>query len=165
MSGLLRKIKGDKVIWLVVIFLSIFSLLAVYSSTGSLAYKYQSGNTEYYMIKHFLILLFGFAIIYFTHRIKYTNYSRIFQIALYIAIPLLLLTLIIGLSIHEAPRYIKLPFNLSFQTSDFAKLTFEFGGHEIRDLDKSFYDASYEHWEKNRHFEIDILEKVKEELS
>ena len=123
MSGLLRKIKGDKVIWLVVIFLSIFSLLAVYSSTGSLAYKYQSGNTEYYMIKHFLILLFGFAIIYFTHRIKYTNYSRIFQIALYIAIPLLLLTLIIGLSIHEAPRYIKLPFNLSFQTSDFAKLT------------------------------------------
>ena len=47
----------------------------------------------------------------------------------------------------------------------YANLSFEFGGHEIRDLDKSFYDASYEHWEKNRHFEIDILEKVKEELA
>jgi len=47
----------------------------------------------------------------------------------------------------------------------YANLSFEFGGHEIRDLDKSFYDAGYEHWEKNRHFEIDILEKVKEDLA
>ncbi len=123
MSGLLKNIKGDKVIWVVVIFLSVFSLLTVYSSTGTLSYKYQSGNTEYYMIKHFLILLFGFALMYFAHRLKYTNYSRIFQIALYIAIPLLILTLIIGLSLHEAKRYLPLPFNLSFQTSDLAKLT------------------------------------------
>ena len=123
MSGLLKSIKGDKVIWVVVIFLSVFSLLTVYSSTGTLSYKYQSGNTEYYMIKHFLILLFGFALMYFAHRLKYTNYSRIFQIALYIAIPLLILTLIIGLSLHEAKRYLPLPFNLSFQTSDLAKLT------------------------------------------
>lgn len=123
MSGFLKNIKGDKVIWLVVIILSIFSLLTVYSSTGTLSYKYQSGNTEYYMIKHFLILIFGFALMYFAHLIKYTNYSRIFQIALYIAIPLLILTLIIGLSLHEAKRYLPLPFNLSFQTSDLAKLT------------------------------------------
>ncbi|MCD4771928.1 MAG: FtsW/RodA/SpoVE family cell cycle protein [Bacteroidales bacterium] len=124
MSGILRNIKGDKVIWLIVIILSIASLLAVYSSTGTLAYKYQSGNTEYYMIKHFLILMFGFALMYFAHRIKYTNYSRIFQIALYIAVPLLILTLIIGLSLHEAKRVIIVPIiNLSFQTSDLAKLT------------------------------------------
>ena len=49
-----NKIKGDRVIWAVVILLSVFSLLAVYSSSGTLAYKYQGGNTEYYMIKHFL---------------------------------------------------------------------------------------------------------------
>jgi cell division protein FtsW len=124
MSRLIRNIKGDIVIWLVVIFLSIFSLLAVYSSTGTLAYKYQSGNTEYYMIKHFLILVFGFLLMYLAHRVKYTNYSRIFQIALYIAVPLLILTLVIGLSVHEAKRVIVIPIiNLSFQTSDFAKLT------------------------------------------
>jgi len=49
MKYLLNKIKGDKIIWLVVIILSVFSILAVYSSTGTLAYKYQGGNTEYYM--------------------------------------------------------------------------------------------------------------------
>jgi cell division protein FtsW len=123
MSALIRSIKGDKVIWAVVVLLSVLSLLAVYSSTGTLAYKYQSGNTEYYMIKHFLILVFGFALMYVAHLVKYTYYSRIFQIALYIAIPLLVLTLFVGLNLNEAKRVLPLPFNLSFQTSDLAKLT------------------------------------------
>ncbi|MCK4360673.1 MAG: FtsW/RodA/SpoVE family cell cycle protein [Bacteroidales bacterium] len=123
MTFLLKNIKGDKIIWAVVIILSIFSILAVYSSTGTLAYKYQSGNTEYYMIKHMLILFFGFVLIYLAHLIKYVYYSRIFQFALYIAVPLLILTLIIGLNLNEARRELPLPFNLTFQTSDFAKLT------------------------------------------
>lgn len=123
MTFLLKNIKGDKIIWAVVIMLSIFSILAVYSSTGTLAYKYQSGNTEYYMIKHMLILFFGFVLIYLAHLIKYVYYSRIFQFALYIAVPLLILTLIIGLNLNEARRELQLPFNLTFQTSDFAKLT------------------------------------------
>ena len=96
MVRILSNIRGDKVIWAVVILLSIFSLLAVYSSTGTLAYKYQSGNTEYYMLKHLIILLFGFLIMYFTHLIKFTYFSRIFQVALYIAVPLLVLTLFVG---------------------------------------------------------------------
>ncbi len=123
MQYLLSKIKGDKVIWLVVIILSVFSILAVYSSTGSLAYKYQGGNTEYYMMKHLFILLFGFLLMYFAHLIKYTYFSRIFQIALYIAVPLLLLTLFVGLNLNEAKRVLPLPFGFTFQTSDLAKLT------------------------------------------
>ena len=123
MSTVLKNIKGDKVIWAVVILLSVFSLLAVYSSTGTLAYKYQSGNTEYYMIKHFIILFFGLSLIYFIHRIKYIYFSRIFQIAFYIVIPLLLITLFIGVNLNEARRVLLLPFNLTFQTSDLAKLT------------------------------------------
>ncbi|MCD4747179.1 MAG: FtsW/RodA/SpoVE family cell cycle protein [Bacteroidales bacterium] len=123
MNTFLNNIKGDKVIWAVVILLSVFSLLAVYSSTGTLAYKYQSGNTEYYMFKHFIILIFGFILMYLAHLVKYTYFSRIFQITLYIAIPLLLLTLFVGLNINEAKRVLPLPFNLTFQTSDLAKLT------------------------------------------
>ncbi|MCF8236054.1 MAG: FtsW/RodA/SpoVE family cell cycle protein [Bacteroidales bacterium] len=123
MTAIINKIRGDKVIWIVVILLSVFSLLAVYSSTGTLAYKYRAGNTEYYVIKHFMILLFGFVLMYLAHLIKYTYYSRIFQIALYIAVPLLILTLLIGLNLNEAKRALPLPFNLSFQTSDLAKLT------------------------------------------
>ncbi len=123
MQYILSKIKGDKVIWLVVIILSVFSILAVYSSTGSLAYKYQGGNTEYYMMKHLFILLFGFLLMYLAHLVKYTYFSRIFQIALYIAVPLLVLTLFVGLNLNEAKRVLPLPFGFTFQTSDLAKLT------------------------------------------
>ncbi len=123
MNTILNNIKGDRVIWVVVILLSIFSILAVYSSTGTLAYKYKSGNTEYYVFKHLIILALGFLLMYLTHLIKYTYFSRIFQIGLYIAFPLLILTLLIGLNLNEAKRVLPLPFNLTFQTSDLAKLT------------------------------------------
>lgn len=123
MHYLFNRIKGDKIIWLVVILLSVFSLLAVYSSTGTLAYKYQGGNTEYYMIKHFIILVLGLFLMYLAHLVNYTYFSRIFQIVLWIAIPLLLLTLFVGLNLNEAKRVLPLPFGLTFQTSDLAKLT------------------------------------------
>lgn len=123
MSSILKNIKGDKVIWTVVFLLTIISFLAVYSSTGTLAWKFKGGNTEYYMLKHAVILFFGLLLMYFAHMVKYTYYSRIFQIALYIAVPLLLVTLIFGLNINEAKRVLQLPFNLTFQTSDLAKIT------------------------------------------
>jgi len=118
-----KHMKGDGVIWMVVILLSFLSLLAVYSSTGTLAYKYQEGNTIYYMAKHFIILLLGFAFMYIAHKVKYTYYSRIFQITLYIAILLLIVTLLFGKDINEAKRALQLPFGLTFQAADLAKLT------------------------------------------
>lgn len=123
MSTFLNRIKGDKVIWAVVFLLTLLSFLAVYSSTGTLAYKYHGGNTEYYMLKHTIILLFGLLLMYFATLVKYTYYSRIFQVALYIAVPLLAITLLFGLSLNEAKRVLPLPFNLTFQTSDLAKIT------------------------------------------
>lgn len=123
MTAILKNIKGDKVIWMVIILLSILSLLSVYSATGTLAYKYRGGNTEYYLFKHFLILMFGLLLVYLSHRIKYTYYSRIFQIALYIAIPLLLITLLFGVNLNEAKRSLQIFSNITFQTSDLAKLT------------------------------------------
>lgn len=121
--GLFNNMRGDKVIWAVVFVLSLFSILAVYSSTGTLAYKYQSGNTEYYLIKHFVILLFGIGIMYLMHTIKYTYFSRIAQIALFLSFPLLLFTLAKGTNLNEANRWITLPvINVTFQSSDLAKL-------------------------------------------
>jgi len=123
MNWLESYFKGDRVIWLTVMLLSIFSVLAVYSSTGTLAYKYQSGNTEYYLFKHFFILIFGFGLMYVSHLLKYTIYARFAKITILIAIPLLLLTLFMGTSLNEASRWLTLPIvNLSFQTSDLAKL-------------------------------------------
>ena len=123
MTWLETYFKGDRTIWLVVILLSILSILAVYSSTGTLAYKYQSGNTEYYLFKHFIILVFGFGLMYFSHLVKYTFYARFSKIAIFITVPLLLLTLFSGTNLNEASRWLTLPIvNLSFQTSDLAKL-------------------------------------------
>lgn len=123
MLKFLSNIKGDKVIWLVVIILTVFSLLAVYSSTGTLAYRYQQGNTEYYLVKHSIILIFGLGLMYVAHLVKYTYYSRISQLAMFIAVPLLLFTLFTGTNINEASRWLRLPvINLTFQSSDFAKL-------------------------------------------
>ncbi len=45
----------------------------------------------------------------------------------------------------------------------FAPLRFEFGGHDIRPL-KNAYEAAIEHWNLNRHYDINLLENVKEEL-
>ncbi|MFH1161254.1 MAG: FtsW/RodA/SpoVE family cell cycle protein [bacterium] len=118
-----KNIRGDKVIWIIVILLSIFSLLAVYSSTGLLAYKKQGGNTEYYLMKQFLILGMGFALMYLTHLVKYTYYSRLSQIGLILTIPLLIVTLISGTNLNEANRWLTVPIiNVTFQSSDVAKL-------------------------------------------
>lgn len=123
MSIILGKIKGDRVIWAVVFLLTLLSFLAVYSSTGTLAYKYHGGDTNYYMLKHAIILFFGLLLMYFAHLLKYTYYSSIFRIALYIAVPLLAITIFWGLDLNEAKRVLPLPFNLTFQTSDLAKIT------------------------------------------
>jgi len=118
-----KNIRGDKVIWIVVVLLSIFSLLAVYSSTGLLAYKKQGGNTEYYLMKQFLILGMGIGLMYLTHLIKYTYYSRISQIGLILSIPLLIVTLVSGTTYNEANRWLTVPIiNITFQSSDVAKL-------------------------------------------
>lgn len=123
MLNILSKVKGDRPIWMIVIVLSIFSLLAVYSSTGSLAYRFRSGNAEYYLFKHLVIIISGLGLMFLAHRIKYTYYSRISQLALLIAIPMLAITLVSGTSINEASRWLTLPIiNISFQSSDFAKL-------------------------------------------
>lgn len=110
-------------IWIIAVLLAVFSLLAVYSSTGTLAYQQQEGNTEYFLIKQLIMLIFGFGVMYVAHIIPYWYYSRISQLLLYIVIPLLLFTLIAGTSINQASRWITLPgIGLSFQPSDFAKL-------------------------------------------
>ena len=116
-------IKGDKAIWAVVIILSIVSTVVVYSSTGALAYKRQNGNTEFYLFKHVFTLIFGLGLMVLTHNIKYVYYNRLSQIAMFTAIPLLAFTLLKGSNLNEASRWIQIPvINLTFQTSDFAKL-------------------------------------------
>ncbi|HSZ87320.1 MAG TPA: FtsW/RodA/SpoVE family cell cycle protein [Puia sp.] len=115
--------KGDKIIWTSVILLALVSLLAVYSSTGLLAYKMYKGNTEIYLFKQFAFIIVGVLIIYFAHQVNYIIYSKVAKILFLISIPLLIYTLFFGVKLNEGSRWIRLPIiNLTFQTSDLAKL-------------------------------------------
>lgn len=123
MQWFLNKTKGDRWIWLIVVILSVVSLLAVYSSTGTLAFRYQEGNTEYYLFKHLMLIIAGLVLMYLAHLLDYRYYSRIAQLLLYVSIPLLLVTLVFGSNINEASRWLVIPgTGISFQTSDLAKL-------------------------------------------
>lgn len=116
-----KYLKGDPIIWLIVFILSVYGVLAVYSSTGTLAYWERSGNTEYYLIKHVALLLFGLATMWLTHLINIQYYSRISQILLWISIPLLLYTLLFGVEINDAKRWVPIA-GFTIQSSDVAKL-------------------------------------------
>ena len=86
-TKLFNKTKGDRVIWGVVLLLVLISLLAVYSATGSLAYKMYRGNTEVYLFKQIAFIAIGFCVIYFAHRVNYTIYSRVAKILFFLSIP------------------------------------------------------------------------------
>jgi cell division protein FtsW len=121
-GNLVKKTKGDRVIWGIVIILTAISLLVVYSSTGSLAYKY-SKSTESYLFKQFAFIIMGVLVIYFAHLVNYTFYARVATFLFLIAVPLLIYTYFFGTTLNEGSRWIKLPvINMTFQTSDFAKL-------------------------------------------
>jgi cell division protein FtsW len=123
MNWLFKRVKGDPIIWGVVILLSIAGLLSVYSSTGSLAFKEKAGNTEFYFFKQLLFLMVGLGLMWLAHLLDYRYYSRISQLLLYLSFPLLLYTLIWGVEINNASRWMAIPgTGLTFQTSDLAKL-------------------------------------------
>jgi cell division protein FtsW len=118
-----KYLRGDLVIWMVCLILSLLSLLAVYSSISSLAYKYAGGNTLHYLFKHGLMIVTGFVIMYAVHKVNYRYFSRLSQVAIWVSVGLLLLTLLIGVNLNDASRWIKIPIiNQNFQTSDFAKI-------------------------------------------
>ncbi|MDP1744225.1 MAG: FtsW/RodA/SpoVE family cell cycle protein [Bacteroidota bacterium] len=121
--NLFKYIKGDKAIWTVVLLLSLLSILVVYSSIIALAYRYKGGDTGSYLIKHVFIMGSGILLVYFVHKVKYSYFSRISQLAIFLAAPLLLYTLLNGVSAGDASRWLAIPgTSLTFQTSDFAKL-------------------------------------------
>jgi cell division protein FtsW len=121
-GNLVSKTRGDRVIWGIVVILTLVSLLVVYSSTGSLAYKY-SRSTESYLFKQFGFIILGVLIIYFAHRVNYTIYSRIALPLFILSVLLLIYTLFFGQTLNAGTRWIKLPvINMTFQTSDLAKL-------------------------------------------
>ena len=116
-----ENLQGDRVIWAVVFALSLISILVVYSSIGTLAYK-RTQSPESFLIKHTITVLVGLMAMWFAHKVDYRYYSKISKIALWISIPLLIYTFTNGVTLNEAARWIQVPIIGSFQPSDFASL-------------------------------------------
>ncbi|PWS26440.1 cell division protein FtsW [Pedobacter yonginense] len=122
-QALLNKTKGDRWIWLIIILLSLISVMAVYSATGTLAYKRGEAVEKLFLFKHFIFVLMGIGMIYIAHLLDYRYYAGISKILMIITIPLLLYTLVFGANVNDASRWVKIPvIGLTFQTSDLAKL-------------------------------------------
>jgi cell division protein FtsW len=122
-NQLYAKLRGDRVIWMIVAILSIYSILTVYSASTTEAYRLSGGNTEAAMIKHTTFILFGLFLTYVCYLTPYIQYKRMAPYLMLITIPLLVYTMAFGVELNEATRWIRVPFvGLTFQPSDFAKL-------------------------------------------
>jgi cell division protein FtsW len=122
-AWLQKNLKGDPIIWAIIIALCLISILVVYSSTGALAYKKAGGDTEHFLRKHSVHVLLCLVAMWFAHKINYKYYSGLSKMALWLCIPLLVYGRIFGDDINEAVRSITIPvINQSFRPSDFAKL-------------------------------------------
>ena len=70
-------IKGDRVLWCIISLLVIFSFLPVFSASSNLAYVIGKGTPLGYLIKHFVIMSFGFSLLYAVHKVPYTYFKGI----------------------------------------------------------------------------------------
>ena len=116
-------IKGDQLIWAIVIALGLMSVFVVYSATGALAYRNME-SIEHYLFKHTGLILLSLAAMWVAHKIDYRYYSKLSKLGLWLSIPLLIYAWKAGVNLNDASRWITIPIiNQIFQPSDLAKLS------------------------------------------
>ena len=116
-----KKIGGDKAIWIVVIALAIFSFLPVYSASSNFGANLIFSN----IIKHVSIIFIGIMIMYSTHLFDYKYFKGLSLIALPLVIFLLFFASFQGNVIDgaNANRWLNIPvLDISFQPSTLASI-------------------------------------------
>ncbi|MET2983843.1 FtsW/RodA/SpoVE family cell cycle protein [Aureibaculum conchae] len=125
MTKVLKNISGDRTIWAIIAVLAIFSFLPVYSASTNLVGVVGKGTTLGYLLKHAMLLVLGFVIIYATHKIPYRYFSGLSVLLIPVVLVLLAYTLYQGKTISgvNASRWINIPFvGIGFQTSTLASV-------------------------------------------
>ena len=120
-ASLLKNIKGDKVIWGVVLFLFLFSLLAVYSSTSAISAMPNKMSTTGYLMKQFALVFIAFVAMYVMHVIPIGWYRRLALPSLVVGAGVVLFALCFGTKLNEGSRWISI-FGLTFQPTDLARI-------------------------------------------
>lgn len=126
MKNNVNSLKGDKVIWAFVALLALFSFMSVFSASSNLVYLTKNpGNALSYLIKHGVLVIVGFFIIFQVHKIHYNKFKALSIILLPVVWILLGYTLFKGTVIDgaNASRWLKVPFiGITFQTSALASI-------------------------------------------
>lgn len=157
--------RGDRSLWIIIAVLCVVSMLVVYSATASMAYREVAGDTSHYLFRQFRFIVLGFFIIMVVHWIDYKSYARYARALFNISVVLVILAYIVGVSLNEAPRWIRVPvIGLTFQPSDLLKITLvmvlaqQLGARqEIINRIPILPSFSYGAWKRNPHKNIDIF--------
>ncbi|QOW11160.1 FtsW/RodA/SpoVE family cell cycle protein [Kaistella flava (ex Peng et al. 2021)] len=118
-------LKGDKVLWSVILLISFFSVFPVYSASSNLEYIVNSGTTTSHLIKHTFFVVLGLGVMRLVGWVKYEYLGKLSSIFLGLTVVLLCLTMVTGQTIDgaSASRWLKIPGTpISFQPSSFAYL-------------------------------------------
>jgi cell division protein FtsW len=119
--NIISNLKGDKVVWYVVLALSIFSFLPVFSASSNFGSTLIFSN----LFKHVAIIIIGILIMYATHLVDYKYFKGLSKIILPFVILLLAFTAFQGNEIEgaNANRWLNIPFvGVSFQPSSLASI-------------------------------------------
>lgn len=115
--------KGDKTIWIVFLILSLLSIVLVYSASSYLAVKQYGGDNLRFLIKQVGIIGMGYGTMLLFSRINYRHFQWGSKLLLFLVIPILIITALLGTNINNATRWLSIPvIGISFQSSDFAKI-------------------------------------------
>lgn len=119
----LALLRGDRSLWIIIAVLCVVSILVVYSSTVSMAYREAEGDTSYYVLRQARFILAGFFTIIVVHWIDYKFYARFARPIFWISVVLALMAYFVGVSLNDASRWIRIPgIGLTFLPSDPLKI-------------------------------------------
>lgn len=119
-DSFVNRLKGDKVIWIIVLALSLISIAAVYSSSSSLAFR--EGKTTFsFLLKQMRFVIFGLTTLYICYRIPLGWYRKFAYLGMVVSIGLLIATIAMGTTLNDAERWISI-FGVSFQPSEVTKI-------------------------------------------
>ena len=110
--------KGDKVIWIIFLFLCLISITEVFSAASTLTYK--SGDHWGPITQHSIILMVGAVIVVLMHNIPY-KWFQVFPVFLLPASAILLVLVMMMERINGAARWMTF-MGIQFQPSEIAKM-------------------------------------------
>jgi len=148
MKELYKIFCGDKVLWVLLGLIALFSFLPIYSSSSNLVHVIGNGTSFGYLLKHLFIIGIGFVLMFYTHKIPYKYFKGISVLLIPLSIILLIYTATQGNIIDgsNANRWLRIPIiGVSFQTSTFSSLVL------------MIYVANYLSKNKNHKLSLDII--------